>query len=66
MKQIIISSLQYLVDEGRVKKYGFILMPNHFHLLTAASVFLKHTMLSMTIDELEAVREKKIAELLGR
>ena len=33
MKQIIISSLQYLVNEGRVKIYGFVLMPNHIHLI---------------------------------
>ena len=33
MKQIIISSLQYLVNEGRVKIYGFVFMPNHIHLI---------------------------------
>ena len=33
MKQIIISSLQYLVNEGRVKIYGFVLMPNDIHLI---------------------------------
>ena len=31
MKQIIISSLQYLVNEGRVKMHGFVLMPNDIH-----------------------------------
>ncbi len=34
MKEIIISSLQFLVNEGRrVKIYGFVLMPNHIHLV---------------------------------
>ena len=33
MKQIIISSLQYLVNESRVKIYGFVLTPNHIHLI---------------------------------
>ncbi|MEJ7685026.1 MAG: hypothetical protein WKG06_45715 [Segetibacter sp.] len=33
MKEIIISSLQFLVNEGRVKIVGFVLMPNHFHLV---------------------------------
>ena len=33
MKQIIISSLQYLGNESRVKIYGFVLMPNHIHLI---------------------------------
>ena len=33
MKQIIISSLQYLVNEGRVKIYEFEFMPHHIHLI---------------------------------
>ncbi len=33
MKQIIISSLKYLVNEGRVEIYGFVLMPNHVHII---------------------------------
>jgi len=33
MKQIITGSLQYLVIEGRVKIYGFVLMPNHIHII---------------------------------
>jgi REP element-mobilizing transposase RayT len=31
MKDIIISSLQFLVNDGRVKVYAFVLMPNHIH-----------------------------------
>ena len=33
MKQIIISSLQYLVNEGRVKIYVFVSMPNRIRLI---------------------------------
>ncbi len=32
-KEVIIKSLSFLVNQGRVKVYGFVLMPNHFHLL---------------------------------
>ena len=33
MKLIIISSLSYLVDKKLIKIYGFVIMPNHIHLL---------------------------------
>ena len=32
-KDIITRSLKYLVDEKRISLYGFVLMPNHIHLL---------------------------------
>lgn len=32
-KQIIVDSLTYLVEQKRVKVYGFVIMPNHLHLL---------------------------------
>ena len=32
-KQIIIDSLKFCVTENRVKIFGFVLMPNHIHLL---------------------------------
>ncbi|WMJ72995.1 transposase [Cytophagaceae bacterium ABcell3] len=32
-KQIIIDSLKYLSDNGQVKVYAFVIMPNHLHLL---------------------------------
>ncbi|MCW3106593.1 MAG: hypothetical protein JWQ09_1099 [Segetibacter sp.] len=32
-KNIIISSLQFLVKDGRVIIYGFVIMPNHIHLI---------------------------------
>jgi putative transposase len=32
-KDIIISSLQFLVEDGRVVIYGFVVMPNHIHII---------------------------------
>jgi REP element-mobilizing transposase RayT len=32
-KEIILSSLRYLVEHHRIKLYGFVIMPNHIHLL---------------------------------
>ncbi|GAA4439144.1 hypothetical protein GCM10023188_35240 [Pontibacter saemangeumensis] len=32
-KAIILESLKYLVEHKRVKVYGFVIMPNHLHLL---------------------------------
>ncbi len=53
LKQVIISSLQYLVNKELVTLYGFVIMPNHIHLLwymrknngkeTAAGSFAKFT-----------------------
>jgi REP element-mobilizing transposase RayT len=33
MKDIIIESLRSLVKDGRVIVYGFVIMPNHIHLI---------------------------------
>lgn len=32
-KQIIIESMRFLVNDNRVKIYGFVIMPNHIHLV---------------------------------
>jgi putative transposase len=32
-KQIIIDSLTFLIKDNRIKLFGFVLMPNHIHLL---------------------------------
>ncbi len=32
-KDVIIDSLQYLTDEGKVDVFAFIIMPNHIHLI---------------------------------
>jgi putative transposase len=53
VKDIIIASLQYLTDKGRITVYGFVIMPNHIHLVwqihalngkeNAQASFLKYT-----------------------
>ena len=32
-KDVIIASLQYLTDQGKIDVFAFIIMPNHLHLL---------------------------------
>lgn len=32
-KDIIVNSLRFAVEEKRAKVYGFVIMPNHLHLL---------------------------------
>lgn len=32
-KQIIIDSLRYLHAKGKIEVYGFVIMPNHIHLI---------------------------------
>ncbi len=52
-KKVITNSLQYLSDKGKIGVFGFVIMPNHIHLIwrikelngkeTAQGSFLKHT-----------------------
>jgi REP element-mobilizing transposase RayT len=52
-KDIIIDSLGYLSDAGKIDVFGFVIMPNHIHLIwrtkelngkeTAQGSFLKYT-----------------------
>jgi len=32
-KDILMNSLKFMVDDGRIWLYGFVLMPNHIHLM---------------------------------
>ena len=32
-KDIIISSLKYLVDNKKIEVYAFVIMPNHIHII---------------------------------
>ncbi|MCB0722496.1 MAG: transposase [Ignavibacteriae bacterium] len=32
-KDIIVNSLQFLTNENRIKVFGFVIMPNHIHLI---------------------------------
>ena len=53
LKDIVIASLQYLTDKGKITVYGFVIMPNHIHLVwqihalngkeTVQGSFLKYT-----------------------
>ena len=33
MKDIIVDSLRFLVNDGRIRVYGFVIMPNHIHII---------------------------------
>ena len=68
MKQIIISSLQYLVNEGRVKIYGFVLMPNHIHLIWQIQdghekAKVQQSFLKYTAQQMEFALAQNIKEL---
>ena len=62
-KDIIISSLQFLVNDGRVIIYGFAIMPNHIHLIwqvqdkyqnsSVQQSFLKYTAQQIKFDLLK-------------
>ena len=32
-KDIIIKSLKFMIDNNRIKLFGFVIMPNHIHLI---------------------------------
>ena len=32
-KEVIIDSLQYLTDEGKIDVFAFVIMPNHLHFI---------------------------------
>ena len=52
-KQIVMDSLKFLTDQNRIWLYGFVIMPNHIHLMwckqeewlgkNVAQMFLKYT-----------------------
>jgi putative transposase len=52
-KEVVISSLEYLSNAGKIDVYAFVIMPNHIHLIwktnelngkeTAQGSFLKYT-----------------------
>ena len=59
-KDIVVGSLKFLVQNGRIKLFGFVLMPNHIHIIwqmrenvKSADVqrdFLKYTAQQMKFD----------------
>ena len=32
-RTIIIDSLRFLIDQKRIKLYGYVIMPNHIHII---------------------------------
>lgn len=40
-KQIILNSLRFLIENQRIKLYGFVIMPNHIHLIWLINEKLK-------------------------
>lgn len=59
-KDILINSLKYLVDKKKIAIYGFVIMPNHIHLIWELmelngneyphTSFMKHTSHSILKD----------------
>lgn len=59
-KDIVMNSLKYLVEDGRIWLYAFVIMPNHIHLLwckqdrwvgkNIQQIFLKYTAQQIKFD----------------
>ena len=57
-KNIIIDSLRFLVNDGRISVYGFVIMPNHLHILWARTPKwedknIEHSFLKYTAQQLK-------------
>jgi len=57
-KKIIIDSLRYLVNDNRIWLYGFVIMPNHIHLLWSKqdkwlNKNIQHSFLKYTAQQLK-------------
>jgi REP element-mobilizing transposase RayT len=61
-KMIITDSLRFLVSDKRVKVYGFVIMPNHFHVLW--SVNKTYTLEAIQRDMLKFTAQKLKFNLL--
>lgn len=69
-KNVITNSLQYLTDKDKIDVFGFVVMPNHIHLIwrikalngkeTAQGSFLKHT-----AHEFKKILQKESEESLS-
>ena len=61
-KQIIVNSLTFLVNEQRVKVFGFVIMSNHIHLIWQGTKMnsLKHMQLSFKNPVKANLCEKEI------
>jgi putative transposase len=72
-KLIVINSLKYLVDEGEIVIYGYVIMANHIHLIwhsigNKTNELLQRSLLKFTADkfkkELKKTNEQFLAEFL--
>ncbi len=61
-KDIIIDSLRFLVNEGRIILYGFVIMPNHLHLIWQMKATFKPS--DVQRDFLKFTAQKIKADLL--
>jgi len=69
-KTIVLDSLKFLVEDGRIWLYGFVIMPNHVHLLwckrdkwvdkNIQQMFLKYTAQQIKFD---MINNQKLDEL---
>jgi REP element-mobilizing transposase RayT len=56
-KQIVVNSLQFLVKNNKIKLYGYVIMPNHIHLLIevlnpqSKNENFQHSLLSYTAHQ---------------
>ena len=72
-KDVIIESMQFLVNDNRVIIYGFVIMPNHIHLIWQMQAsrkrdhvqrdFLKHAA-QWIKDDMNKHHKKQLAEYL--
>lgn len=70
-KQIFINSLQFLVKNNKIKLYGYVIMPNHIHLLIEVlnpqtkTENVQHSLLSYTAHQFKKfLKENNEKELL--
>ena len=69
-KQIIIESLDYLVNKDRVKVFSFVIMPNHLHLIWKMAdnqerANVQRDFLKYTGQQLKFLLQKKSPQLLA-
>jgi REP element-mobilizing transposase RayT len=70
-KDIIVNSLKFLVNEKRVSVYGFVIMPNHIHLIWKVSMNHKRSdvqrdFLKFTGQQIKFQLQKDNPELLQK
>ncbi|MBX3239060.1 MAG: transposase [Chitinophagaceae bacterium] len=74
-RQIVMESLRFLASENRIWLYGFVLMPNHLHLLwrkqdawvnkNIQQMFLKYTAQQMKFNLVDSGNEKALEKYVS-